>query len=165
MKYAFQKTIRRTEEQRFWAKVNKDGALILDTKCWEWTGVRRGRYAQMGVNRCRKRVYVHRFSYALHFGECPEDMLVCHRCDNPSCVNPEHLFLGKNKDNSHDCLHKGRSRWAVLTVKDVVSIRERVAGGESARALGREYGVAPTTIENAVRRKTWRSVGETIPKK
>ena len=89
-------------EERFWYHVNKtDG-------CWEWTGYRDkvgyGRF-KMGT----KKVFMsHRAAYTLFKGPIPDGLLVCHRCDNPSCVNPDHLFLGTHLDNNLDCVNKDR---------------------------------------------------------
>ena len=94
---------------RFWNKVNKEGQIhfILRTKCWIWTAHKYPKgYGQFGFN--GKVTAAHRVSWILHYGPIPEGLLVCHRCDNPSCVNPEHLFLGTAKDNAEDMGRKGR---------------------------------------------------------
>jgi hypothetical protein len=91
-------------EVLFWCMVEakRDG-------CWEWRGttLRKGYGAWVGRYDGTKYVAVHRYSYAIHFCH-PEEMLVCHRCDNPLCVRPDHLFLGTNSDNRQDCVRKGR---------------------------------------------------------
>jgi len=95
-------------EDRFWAKVNKapDG-------CWDWMAAKNGRgYGTFRVGSLtddsRRHVYVHRFSYELHYGPIPVGFQVNHRCDNRCCVNPDHLMLGTAKDNTADCIAKGR---------------------------------------------------------
>lgn len=95
-------------EDRFWARVKKgDG-------CWEWTGStgRRG-YGTFMVHGERTRS--HRYSWALHFGAIPDGLWVLHRCDNPPCVRPDHLWLGTVLDNNVDSRIKGRHPKRVLT--------------------------------------------------
>jgi len=76
--------------------------------CWEWTGhLSAGRYGSFRVN--GKTVKVHRWIYATLYGSIPENMVVCHTCDNTRCVNPEHLFIGTQYDNVQDCIKKGRA--------------------------------------------------------
>lgn len=89
---------------RFWRHVEKtDG-------CWLWVGGRaNGGYGRFGALPDRI-VYAHRFSYELHKGPIPDGMFVCHSCDNPSCVRPDHLFAGHNVDNVRDMVAKGRLR-------------------------------------------------------
>lgn len=89
-------------EDRFWAKVNKAD------ECWEWTGSRV--WNGYGQFRNGKVVYAHRYAYELWFGPIPDGLLVCHVCDNRSCVRPEHLFLGDYQDNAQDASKKGRTR-------------------------------------------------------
>jgi hypothetical protein len=90
-------------EVRFWSRVAKrpDG-------CWVWTGktTAPGWHGQLMVN--HKRVLAHRYSWELHKGPIPPGVKVRHKCDNPPCVNPEHLLLGSQRDNMQDCVQRGR---------------------------------------------------------
>lgn len=108
----------------------------------------------------------HRLSWLIHFGEIPPEMHVCHRCDNPPCVNPRHLFLGTNLDNRRDSIAKGRfrvgrgerHRSAKLTEAQVREIRQRRELGDRQEALAAEFGVSGCAISNIHRRKTWAHV-------
>lgn len=91
----------RTTEERLWAKVRKTEG------CWEWTGARQNiGYGKFWLE--YRNVLPHRVSYELKFGHVPDGMKVLHRCDNRVCVRPEHLFLGTLKENTQDCIRKGR---------------------------------------------------------
>jgi hypothetical protein len=93
----------KTLEERFFSKVNK-----IENGCWEWiTGKSRDGYGVFSYN--NKDFRAHRLSYELHFGNIENGLCVCHKCDNPSCVNPEHLFLGSHKQNMEDKANKGRT--------------------------------------------------------
>lgn len=88
-------------ESRFWSRVRKGSA------CWEWVGARHtGGYGAISVNGHQERA--HRVSWMIHHGEIPDGLWVLHRCDNPPCVNPAHLFVGSDADNLSDAIAKGR---------------------------------------------------------
>lgn len=143
-------------EVAFWQRVTKSDG------CWEWSGARLP--SGYGVISTRARsggnTLAHRISWELHNGQIPNGLLVCHTCDNPPCVNPDHLFLGTGADNSQDMSAKGRTAKAVtkLTPEKVQAIRNRHANGETVHDLAREFDVTPPTISEAVQRITWKLV-------
>jgi hypothetical protein len=94
-----------TIDERFWMKVQKSNG------CWEWTAYRDpDGYGRFGWARKRRseNILAHRVSWELHYGPIPEGLWICHHCDNPSCVRPDHLFLGDRSMNMKDCAAKGR---------------------------------------------------------
>jgi hypothetical protein len=93
-------------DERFWRHVDASG------DCWVWTGARSiAGYGKMRLSRPRQLMDAHRVSWELHNGPIPDGFLVLHRCDNPPCVRPEHLFLGTHADNAADKIAKGRARY------------------------------------------------------
>jgi hypothetical protein len=95
-----------TLAQRFWGKVKKSDG------CWEWQAYRdEDGYGSVGSFGNADRMSTHRYSWVLHNGPIPADLFVLHRCDNPPCVRPDHLFLGTVLDNNRDAIAKGRSYW------------------------------------------------------
>lgn len=93
--------------ERFWGKVNKERGFGPNGDCWEWTG-HRMKFGY-GVIRSDGKVHkAHRISYSINIAPIPDDLMVCHHCDNPACVRPDHLFVGTHQDNMDDRMAKGR---------------------------------------------------------
>ncbi|QEL19847.1 HNH endonuclease [Limnoglobus roseus] len=129
---------------RFWGKVRRG---VGADDCWEWAGAKSG--TGYGVyKQGRKNHSAHRFAYALAFGD-PGPLHVLHRCDNRPCCNPAHLFLGSNGENQRDKQVKGRAA-KKLTAEQVRRLRERVAAGETQKALAAEFGVCQQAVSYAV---------------
>lgn len=143
---------------RLAAKISVDA----DTGCWNWQGTKNNKgYGKLWVD--GKKQYAHRTSYRLHKSAIPVGLNICHRCDNPACINPDHLFVGTQAENLADRNAKGRQRIgerkgtnngnAKLTERDVISIR--ASTGMKLRELAAKYGVTPTQISFIRRGKTW----------
>lgn len=179
------------DEARFWRKVNKNGPLPDQSNphyaglgpCWVWTrGVNSGGYGTFCINGKDSRA--HRIAWTLANGQIPHDgsyhgTCICHRCDNPSCVNPAHLFLSAISGNNRDRGIKGRgntpkgeshgshlhperlargeaSGMSKLTAAKVVEIRALyAAGGTTLKTLAAQFHVAFSTISSVINRQTW----------
>lgn len=163
--------------RRFWSRVR------ITPGCWDWLGpVTADGYGRLfGVD---KEARAHRLSFEMHVGPIPEGLFVLHKCDNPPCCNPDHLFLGTTLDNARDCIAKGRSNVAArsgtnhwmrnrpdliargsrmgrshLTEAMVAEIRARfVAGGVTQRDLARQFQVGHKNLNLIVKGKTWKHV-------
>lgn len=139
-------------------KVERYSIPEPNSGCWLWFGSQRGK-GYGGVNINGKTENAHRVSYRAFRGPL-NGLHVCHRCDNPLCVNPDHLFLGTNRDNSLDRERKGRmphhrgenGSAAKLTEADVLFIRQ---SKEPLQALARKFGVAWITVKSAKTGVTW----------
>jgi hypothetical protein len=130
--------------------------------CWIWTGTaNKDGYGQFGIGPSRSEK-AHRSSYRIFKGEMPGKKLVCHKCDVPSCVNPDHLFLGSALDNTTDAKNKGRMAFgtrsgvARLTEEDVRFIRR--SAGVAARIIAEKIGVSRGTVEAVRDGRTWTHV-------
>lgn len=88
----------------------KRNIKVSDKGCWEWTGCKSNGYGRFWVkeNNCWKKDWAHRVSWKMFRGLIPKGLCVCHACDNPCCVNPEHLWIGSQSENSLDMIKKGR---------------------------------------------------------
>lgn len=162
-------------ENRFWNKVD----IKSLHECWEWTGAKRKHgYGKIMVEdgirssgkRRQKDISAHRVSYMIHYGPIPKGFCICHTCDNPGCVNPNHLFLGTLADNNRDMRNKGRQAWgkkvshpgeknpsAKLTEKDVKKIRT-LYPKQTQTKIANDYGVTQGLIGHIVHRRIWKHI-------
>ena len=152
---------------RFWAKAKKTTA----DDCWIWLGRKLPKgYGQIATGLVGGgSLYSHRVAYFLEHGKFDLSLDVLHRCDNPSCVNPDHLFLGTQLENMRDMIKKGRNRggartgerhkMALLTNKQVFQIR-RIYNeiGLSRKTLSVLFMVSPAVIGGVVTRRNWKHI-------
>ncbi len=143
--------------------------------CWLWLrGMARGGYGKQRMG--KKTTTAHRASWMIYKGPIPAGLYVCHRCDVPSCVNPDHLFLGTAYDNVKDRDKKGRGSqgqrhaklcaelrgekhgMSKLCEKDIHNIRDLLSKGETLSSIGRRYGVNLSAIHKIKIKKTWAHV-------
>lgn len=140
---------------RFWAKVRRSS----DNECWEWTASRTlGGYGQMEI--AGKFWSAHRMAWVVARGQIPDGVFVLHKCDNPKCVNPQHLFLGSAKDNASDRDRKGRGvtcqdgKMPVkFTSEQISSIKLDRAGGMKIAELMTKYGISRQYVQRIVSNK------------
>lgn len=157
--------------------------IKINDKCWEW----QGNLGKNGYGKIRNNLEhwsTHRLSYFIFKGEIPDDILVCHTCDNKKCINPDHLYLGTHKDNAQDALKKGLlkstsgSKWSEstrekmksrpgpdkkgdkhhlrkLTSKNIYEIRTMLDEGIKQAEIAKIYDVNPSCISNVKRKKSW----------
>jgi ribosome-binding protein aMBF1 (putative translation factor) len=132
--------------------------------CWLWLGNKHKQgYGKISVN--GRAVMAHRVSYEMNCSEIPLGMMVCHKCDNPKCVNPDHLFLGSAQDNMTDKIMKGRHRGArrgeshhlaKLNKDQVMAIRDKYRDGNIfQRELASQYGVSQALINRIINNSVW----------
>lgn len=137
--------------KRFWSKVS-----VGDSgECWEWLAAKNE--AGYGViNKGNHRVdRAHRISWRVaNKRDIPTGLFVCHHCDNRSCVNPGHLFIGTNHDNIKDMVSKGRNK-TKITGKDVAAIRNRYKNGDTLSEISKDYDISKTNALCVITGKTW----------
>lgn len=147
----------------FMTKVDKDGPLMpgMTTRCWSWQGsLSIGGYGEFFV-KGRGMMRAHRFIYDATHDAPLGDAYGCHRCDNPGCVNPGHIFPGTQTDNMRDMIKKGRrlshgehNSRAILTVEQVMFIKANPQLPNT--TLARRFGVAPATISKVKNGTNWK---------
>lgn len=149
-----------TAEYRFWYYTDKKGP----DDCWNWKGSLCGRDGRGRLRVSGENVYAHVFSYQLHIGDIPVGIRILHKCDNPRCVNPAHLFLGTHSDNMKDAYKKRRKSnsgvknpKAKLTEEQVREIRRRYPK-EGGVKLAKEFGLERSAPYRIFHRKQWRNV-------
>jgi hypothetical protein len=150
-------------ERRFQLQICK-----MNNGCWNWTGAHdKDGYGWIRVS--GKQIAAHRYSYTASHGQIPGGMQVLHTCDNPCCVNPDHLFIGTQQNNVDDMIEKGRranicgekSILAKLTEEQVIDIRTRYTPRHpvnGCNAMAREFGVGQMEISRIVNRKRWKHI-------
>jgi len=147
--------------RRFWAKVK----IGNPDECWLWTAACRyrgyGKFSLLGSV-----VGAHRFALYTQGVEIPPGYCVCHKCDNPTCCNPSHLFVGTLSDNARDAVSKGRfnrnrisgRKRNILTETNVIQAKEMRREGMTYIDIANIYGVAKTTILSAINGITWKQL-------
>jgi HNH endonuclease len=168
---------------RFYEDIDAKVAIVPETGCWLWTGGWNNQgYGVLGSR--NKKYLSHRVSYECRFGAIPDGLNVLHKCDTPTCCNPDHLFLGTHAENMRDCAIKGRAgpvrkpenllrgaRWALahpessvmgtshpLHKLDEDKIRRIRVDTRKKRVIAEEYGVSSKLIVNIQQRRTWKHV-------
>jgi len=151
-------------------------SVSLSTGCWNWIGQKSehgyGIISKSSHIRAGVKTYAHQLSWLIYNGEIPSGMFICHHCDNPACVNPNHLFLGTPQDNVDDKMRKGRHRTRVfygkehpqhgtnspynkLTENDVREIRKLYVEGETLRSIASKFNVVHGVINNIIQGRKW----------
>ena len=151
---------------RFWNKVDKNGPIVREelTPCWIWTAAKTQGYGHLTLN--RKDYKAHRIAMFIMNGTDPFTGTSAHICDNPSCVNPDHIVIADQIFNMNECLVRGRMKHAFicgkfnhnakLTDETVESIRESRRDGATQKSLAITFGVHVSTIKDLLHYRTWR---------
>ena len=129
----------------------------LDSGCWQWRAhTDKDGYGVLPGD--RKNTRAHRLSYELHKGQISDGFVICHHCDNPGCVNPDHLFVGTSKDNAQDALQKGRAYVGEKNGRSKLTkenIKEILSSELNGVQLAQKFGVTRSTINRVKRREAW----------
>lgn len=144
--------------ENIWKRIN-----IMDNGCWNWLGGLSNRYGEIKIN--RKTRLVHRVAYELTHGSIINGLFVLHKCNNPTCCNPLHLYLGTQKDNQFQMVEENRSAKGEqhgnvkLNEKSVLKIRRLYSdGGYSQRILAKMFGISQAQIQRIIKRYSWKHI-------
>jgi len=153
---------KKTIQEQLWNRVEIDS-----NDCWNFIGCKNRGYGRLGYK--GKLIYAHRLAWILTNGEIPVDMCVLHRCDNPACIFPNHLFLGTYKDNMQDMISKNRQRYSFISghpsfntkldqgqVKEIRGLYD--SGDISQYKLAKLYGVTKSCIQKIISKNSWRNI-------
>lgn len=152
---------KRFGKDRFTQEFIKQRVNVNENDCWIWKGSKH-RQGYGNVTYKEKLELAHRVSWMIYYGEIPEGIKVCHHCDEPSCVNPAHLFLGTQLDNMADCIKKGRftrnipkTRRIKLNFDQVQEIKMLNEKGITRKELQEKFNVGQTCIAKILQGKSW----------
>ena len=147
----------------FWDRVHSQLSLN-DNGCHIFSG-HKDECGYGRIYKDGKYVRIHRAKWELYNGEIPDGMCICHKCDNPACVNINHLFIGTHAENMKDRANKGRynavgskNTSAKLKEEDIPIIKSRIRNGETCYAIARDYGVTGETILHIKHGRNWQHV-------
>lgn len=161
-------------QDSFFSKVEKQkiAKTGMDTPCWVWIRSLRGSngYGSFFADNRRVSAAAHRASWVMHFGEIPDNAEVCHRCDDPKCVNPDHLFIATHHQNMLDMVDKKRqgvrrpkcgerSNWNRFPLEDVLKIRQLYQDGWYQKDIAKIFKTHQTTISGIIRCANWKHLG------
>lgn len=154
--------------KRFWSKVNKK----TENECWEWIGTvrnKRSGYGHIRLTKQRKTVYASRLSLSIYekLNDIPNsNILCCHKCDNPICVNPNHLFWGSHLNNVQDMIKKNRrviscskgenNGFSKLKEDEIREIKKLINEGYNNKEIAKVYNVTHSNISSIKLNKTWK---------
>lgn len=144
----------------------KNNCVISENGCWEWKKCKKLGYGNTALN--GKNISAHRASWIVFVGDIPKGLQVNHKCHNRACINPEHLYLGTQKENMMDMYEAGRNNHpkgvenknSKLNDKKVMEIRGMLRIGDTIASISKKFNVSESCIRSIKQRKTWRHVGD-----
>ena len=151
---------RNAEQQRRW--MLKRYTPVTETGCWLWLGATTGKgYGQITPSRHHPFQLAHRYFYEQLVGPIPEGLILCHKCDTPLCVNPQHMHVGTQQDNVRQMRDRNRGAYGATNAPKKLTdeaVREILLSDESKNVLGPRYGVSGGTISAIRGGRVWRHV-------
>lgn len=139
-------------------KIKFEKFVIRSSGCWDWAAYKNKQGYGIMLHR-NKTLKAHRASYMIYKGDIPDGIFVLHACDNPSCANPEHLFLGNNLINMRDMAAKKRNKpRSKLLEHQIKTIKQLLKLGVSCAKIGRDYNVSDVCIWSIKNNKSWKDI-------